>query len=97
MKFDIKGVLAIIVVVGSFVIVGVPYVVYGRIPDHDVLLFASGGQLLVLGFFFGHINGAQTALANSAVQLAQQAIEKRGIPLVATVPAIVAPPQVASP
>jgi hypothetical protein len=90
MKLDVRAALAILVVLGAFLIVGVPYVAFGRAPDKDVLLFANGAQLLVLGYFFGHINGAQTALTNSAVQLAQQAIEKRqqpsGVPIVATLP-----------
>jgi len=75
-KLDIKGVLAILVVVGSFGLLA-PYAYTLRPPDHELLLFVGGALMLVLGFFFGHVNGAQTALANSAVQLAQQAIEKR--------------------
>lgn len=87
MKVDVKGVIAILVVLGSFGLIA-PYVIQLRAPDHDVLLFVSAALMLVLGYFFGHINGTQTALANSAVQLAQQAIEKRSATLVpvATVP-----------
>jgi hypothetical protein len=93
-KLDVKGVLALLVVIGAFVIIGAPYIASGRPPDHDVLLFANGAQLLVLGWYFGHFNGTQTALTNSALQLAQQAIEKRAaptLPLVATLPATPVP------
>jgi hypothetical protein len=102
MKLDVKGAIAILVVIGTFVIVGVPYIAYNRSPDHDVLLFASAALMLVLGYFFGHINGTQTALTNNAVQLVQQALEKRAqpitLPVVATVPVQPAPgpPQAAS-
>ncbi len=92
MKLDVKGVLALLVVIGAFVVVGLPYVLYGRAPDHDVLLFANGAQLLVLGWYFGHFNGTQTALTNSALQLAQQAIEKRAAPTVPLVAAVAAAP-----
>jgi hypothetical protein len=92
MKLDVKGVIAILVVIGSFGIVGTPYVAFGRAPDHDVLLFSSAALMLVLGYFFGHINGTQTALTNSAVALAQQAMEKRAAPAVVTLPIAVSAP-----
>ena len=86
MTLDIKGVIAILVVVGAFLLVGVPYVWHGSSPDKDVLLFAGGALMLVLGFYFGHLNGSQTALANSTVQLATLALRS------STVPAPVSPP-----
>ncbi len=94
MKVDVKGVIAILVVVAAFTIVGIPYVAFARAPDKDMLLFVTGALMLVLGYFFGHINGTQTALTNNAVQLVQQALEKRAmptVPLVATVPIQPAP------
>lgn len=72
MKLDIKGVIAIIVVVGCFGLIA-PYVIRGTVPDALVLAFVTGALMLILGFYFGHLNGTQTALANSAVSLATQA------------------------
>ena len=97
MKLDVKGAIAILVVVGSFGLIA-PYVYTGRAPDHDVLLFVSAALMLVLGFFFGHVNGTQTTLANSAVQLATQALAQQPSAVALTVPgAVGSRPQVGSP
>lgn len=72
MTFDIKGVIAVLVVIGCFGLIA-PYVIRNEVPDSLILTFVSGALMLILGFYFGHLNGTQTALANSAVQLATQA------------------------
>lgn len=72
MTLDIKGVIAILVVIGCFGLIA-PYVVRNEVPDALVLAFVTGALMLILGFYFGHLNGTQTALANSAVALASQA------------------------
>jgi len=105
-KLDVKGAIAILVVVGSFTIIGVPYIAFNRTPDPVVLIFATGALMLVLGFYFGHINGTQTALTSNAVALTnniiplvQQALEKRAattVPVVATVPLASGPPTAAA-
>ena len=71
-SLDVKGVIAVLVVVGCFGLI-TPYVIRNEVPDSLVLTFVSGALMLILGFYFGHLNGTQTALANSAVQLASQA------------------------
>lgn len=78
MTFDLKGIVAVLVVLGSFGLIGI-YVLQGRVPDVAILGFCGTSTGMVLGFYFGHLNGSQTALASSAVQLAQQAIEKRAV------------------
>lgn len=72
MKVDVKGAIAILVVIGCFGLIA-PYVIRNEVPDGLVLTFVSGALMLILGFYFGHLNGTQTALANSAVSLATQA------------------------
>lgn len=68
-----KGVVAVLVVLGSFGLIGID-VVQGKSPDTAVLGVCGTAMGLVLGFYFGHINGAATALANSAITLSAQAI-----------------------
>ncbi len=98
---DVKGIVAIIVVIGSFVLIGAP-VLRGQVPGTVEFGFASGALMLVLGFYFGHVNGAATALANNATALAGQAItaaaQRRGsdlaegaVPVAAVVVAAPAP------
>lgn len=69
---DVKGILAVLVIVGDFGLVA-PYVIRNETPNDLVLTFVSGSLMLILGFYFGHLNGTQSALANSAVNLASQA------------------------
>jgi hypothetical protein len=72
-NIDVKGIVAVLVVLGSFGLMGVD-VVQGKTPDAVTIGFSSGALMLVLGFYFGHINGAATALASNATALAAQAI-----------------------
>lgn len=72
MHIDVKGIIAVLVVVGCFGLIA-PYVIRDQVPDALVLAFTTGALMLILGFYFGHLNGTQTALANSAVSLASQA------------------------
>lgn len=62
-----------LVVIGAFILMVIP-ISENRVPDTASVGFASGALMLVLGFYFGHINGAATQLANSATVLAGQAI-----------------------
>jgi hypothetical protein len=91
---DVKGIVAVLVVVGSFGLIGV-YVVQGKTPDTAILAVCGTSLGLVLGFYFGHINGAATALANSATELAAQAIAaataRRAGDVTVTGPAAVVP------
>lgn len=73
MTIDVKGIVAVLVVVGSFGLLGID-VVQGKAPDTAVLGVCGTALGLVLGFYFGHINGAATTLANSAIALSNQAI-----------------------
>lgn len=77
-----KTVIAVLVLVFSFGLLAFSMYLGNGKPDEVVASIASGAIVGVVGFFFGHQNGTQTALASSAVQLAQQAIEKRGATLV---------------
>ena len=70
---EVKGAIALLVIIGSFLIMGI-YVIRGEIPDATVVAFLSLPLGAVIGFYFGHINGQATALANSAIQLSNQAI-----------------------
>src|SRR6267378_2693781 len=94
MTIDVKGIVAVLVVVGSFGLIGID-VVQGKTPDTAVLGVCGTALGLVLGFYFGHINGAATALANSAVELSNQAIAaslaRRAGDVTVTGPAAVVP------
>lgn len=98
MKLDVKGIIAILVILGVFAIIGV-YVYRGQAPDAVVASLASGALMAVISFYFGHVNGAATALANQAAQLASQAItastqRRAGDPPTVQAPVtVVAPPQ----
>lgn len=74
---DVKGLVAVLVVIGAFILMGIP-VAENRTLDTANVAFSSGALMLVLGFYFGHINGAATALANNATALAAQAITAVG-------------------
>lgn len=95
-----KGAIALTVILGSFALIGV-YVVRGQVPDATVVGMLSLPVGAVLGFYFGHINGSATALAQAATSLAisaQATVEKRvPLPAGATPPPIVVPPAVVVP
>lgn len=93
---DVKGIVAVLVVIGAFFLMGIP-IAENRIPDTASVGFASGGLMLVLGFYFGHINGAATALAQQTTGLAVQAMQmatarRTGDPAVVTAPVTVVAP-----
>ena len=71
--FDIKGIIAVLVIIGSFGLVGI-YVERGVVPDATIMAFVSLPLGAVIGFYFGHINGAATALAQQTTALAAQAL-----------------------
>lgn len=73
MTFDVKGAIAILVIVGSFGLLGI-YVFRGQVPDATVVAFVALPLGAVIGFYFGHINGAATALSNNATELARSAL-----------------------
>jgi hypothetical protein len=66
-----QGVLAIITLLGAFLIMGV-YVWRGESPDATVTGLISLPLGAVIGFFFGHSNGTTSALANAATALAER-------------------------
>ena len=100
MQLDVKGIVAVLVVVGSFGLIGV-YVIHQEVPDVAVIGLCGTALGMVLGFYFGHLNGSQTALANAAVGLAAQALQKRATdnlgPSVPLVAVAAAPPPAAPP
>jgi len=98
MKLDAKSLLAILIVLGTFGILGI-YVYEGKAPDAVIASILSGALVGVVGFYFGHQNGTVTALAATATQLATTAIAQQSqqsspvvatVPLVATIPAAAA-------
>lgn len=70
-EFNVQGVIAVIVIVGSFALVGV-YVIRGQQPDAVIIGLVSGAVMAILGFYFGHSNGTTSALATAATTLANQ-------------------------
>jgi hypothetical protein len=70
-EFNVQGVIAITVIVGSFLLVGV-YVIRGETPDAVIIGLVSGAVMAILGFYFGHSNGTTSALATAATTLANQ-------------------------
>jgi hypothetical protein len=74
MTFDIKGIVAVLVVIGSFGLIGI-YVLEGHVPDATVAGIVGTALGLVLGFYFGHVNGSTQAAANQAAQLSLQATQ----------------------
>ena len=71
---DIKGIVAVLVVIGSFALIG-GYVFMGKVPDATVAGIVGTSLGLVLGFYFGHQNGSASALATQASVLNQQATQ----------------------
>ena len=93
---DVKSVIALLVIAGTFAILGI-YVVEGQTPDATVVGMISLPLGAVIGFYFGHINGAATALATATTTLAaaaQATVEKRApIDPLPVAPVIVAAPE----
>lgn len=88
-EFNVQGVIAVIVVVGSFALVGV-YVIRGTQPDAVIIGLVSGAVMAILGFYFGHSNGTTSALATAATTLAnqvtQQTATQTGVDSVSSIP-----------
>jgi len=96
MKLDAKSLLAILIVLGTFGILGI-YVYEGKAPDAVIASILSGALVGVVGFYFGHQNGTVTALAATATQLATTAIaSQQSSPVVATVPLVATIPAAAA-
>ena len=74
MTIDVKGIVAVLVVLGSFALMG-EYVIRGQVPDATVAGVVGTSLGLVLGFYFGHVNGSVSALASQASSLNQQATQ----------------------
>jgi hypothetical protein len=68
---SVQGVLAIIVVIGDFIVMGL-YIALNRSPDGYIIALVSGSFFAVTGFFFGHANGSTSALAVAATALANR-------------------------
>jgi hypothetical protein len=66
-----QGVLAIITMLGAFVLMGI-YVARGQAPDATVVGLIALPLGAVVGFFFGHSNGTTSALAVAATALANR-------------------------
>ena len=91
MNFDMKAVLAILIVIGCFGLLGI-YVLRQETPDGVIIAIVAASLSGVVAFYFGHQNGTITALATSAAQLAGQAIEKRSTSLQGSpLPVVVVP------
>lgn len=96
-SINIQGVIAVLVVIGCFALLGV-YVVRGQAPDGVVIAVVSGSIMAVLGFYFGHANGTTSALAAAATVTAMAATNLVNQTKIAPVPAVtttvvpVAPP-----
>lgn len=77
MKIDAREIIAVIVTLGSFVLLGGFIFSGGKLDTGTgvgLVAFCSGSLSAVLGFYFGKTNGAQTALANAAAALSNQAL-----------------------
>lgn len=100
MNVDVKGLIAVVVIVAAFILVGI-YVWRGQVPDATVVAILSTPVGAVIGFYFGHVNGAATALANQTTALASQALSasvtRRGTDPPAVQPAILVMPPPAPP
>lgn len=68
---DTKAVIAVLVIIASFIIIGV-YAFSNRSPDGYVVAIVSGSISAILGFYFGHANGSMTALSQSTIALANR-------------------------
>jgi hypothetical protein len=98
----VKGIIAVLVILAAFVLVGI-YVWRGQVPDATVVAILSTPVGAVIGFYFGHVNGAATALANQTTALAAQALSaatmRRGTdpPMVQPAVLVMPPPLVQPP
>jgi hypothetical protein len=70
---DMKGVIAALVVLASFAMLGA-YVWQGKAPDAVIIAVISGALNLILGFYFGHMNGSASAMTNTALSMSNQAV-----------------------
>jgi hypothetical protein len=80
MNLDVKGLLAVVIVVLSFLLVALDvyvriFVRGGETLDPAVIGISSGAIFGVVAFYFGHANGTVTALAQSAAALSQTAVQ----------------------
>jgi len=97
-SFDAKTLIAVLVVTGSFCLLGI-YVVQNRTPDQLVGYVIAGALSYVLGFFFGQHNGVLSGQLQASSQLAQALIAQMQqmsapppAPLPAKVTTIIEPP-----
>ena len=74
--FSVKGIVAILVVLGCFGLIA-PYAIRDQAPDALVLAFVTGALMLVLGFYFGHVNGEATANLAASQQILTLAQQRR--------------------
>jgi hypothetical protein len=81
-----KGLIAALVVLASFAMLGA-YVWQGKAPDAVIVAVISGALNLILGFYFGHMNGTASAMTGTALSLSNQAISALATAQKATPPA----------
>ena len=102
MTIQPKDLIAALVLIGCFLLLGV-YVIHSQVPPDVILLIIGPAIAGVLAYYFGAHNGNITGLAASAsqlssmtAQLAAQALEKRApappAVVVQTAPGAAAPP-----
>jgi hypothetical protein len=100
-KVDAREVIAVIVTLGSFGLLGGFVFTGGHLDSGTgvaLVAFCSGSLGTVLGFYFGRTNGAATALALSATTLSQQALIASTQRRSSDAPVVVVPvPSVATP
>ncbi len=69
LKFDFKGLLALVVVLCSFgLFAGDMLIRGGAEPTATVVGFSSGGLMLVLGFYFGSHNGTVATMLEATAR-----------------------------
>jgi hypothetical protein len=71
---DFKGIIASMVTAACFGLLAI-YVWRGSAPDAVVVAVISGGLNLILGFYFGHMNGSSSVITGHALDLSNQAME----------------------
>lgn len=92
MKIDSKSIIAGMVILGCFALLGI-YVWQNRTPDAVVAAIIGGALMGVVNFFFGHLNGTVTGLAQAAAQLANQVSAQMPAAAPQPPPIRVVPPQ----
>jgi hypothetical protein len=78
MRIDAREIIAVIVTLGTFGLLGGFVFTGGHLDSGTgvaLVAFTSGSLGSVLGFYFGKTNGAQTQLASSTTMLASQALQ----------------------